>query len=81
MRLDSAWKISLSELCINISAAWFVAVFTVPIFSRPITPADVILLLSDITLGIFFLVASVNLKRYVWLISLPFTLKLLLLSA
>ncbi len=63
MNFDTAWQASLSELAINISAAWFGAAFISPTLTHPWVPLDTILLIIDVILGIFFLVASVQLKR------------------
>jgi hypothetical protein len=61
--MDQAWRDVLGDLSINLSAAWFGAVFITPLFAQPLSLPDAILLVVDVMFGILLLRISVTLKR------------------
>lgn len=53
----------MSDLCINLSAGWFGAMFIVPTLSEKPLQTNIPLLIFDLVLGIVFLVISYKLRR------------------
>jgi hypothetical protein len=61
--LDKAWRQTLSELAINLSAGWLAAVIITPAFSQSLSSLDGLLILTDLCLSVAFLLLAVKLKR------------------
>lgn len=62
-RIDTDWFLIMSELLVNLAAAWFGAAFIVPNFTGFQIPWSVLLLLGDLGIGIIFLLVAFKLRK------------------
>jgi hypothetical protein len=62
-RRDKITLEAVADLLINISAAWFAAVFIAPPFFDFSSPSAALLLAGNIVTGIVSLVSSIKLRR------------------
>ena len=61
MELSSVWRMTLSDLFVNLSAGWFGAAFIVPLASKR-SKLKIWLLLVNLLFGIITLLAAVLLR-------------------